>query len=362
MGQRVIFLNSNQAKSGVLDDHKMHPDYVLLCKFLGCGVIDRTGTLDQGFDYLPLDPIPIPTAKRQTFAELCELEAAEIIALATDRGMPIQVLWSGGIDSTAALIALMKVAEAQGCQDRIKILLSTASIHEYPEFYLTWIKDRYRTKPVSPPLSHFLKPDAITVTGEHGDQLFGIYLLEPYVAGGSAQLDYEDMLPYVLTEHLRFPKRADRVMRYVEKQITEAPVPIKSLFDCLWWFGYSLKWQQVTLRLPVFRREQVQETYTVLHHFFRSTRFQAWSLANPAGKSTVDWGQYKAPAKQYILDFTGDIDYYREKKKELSLKHMIVRSGFRKEHRALVYMRENFEPNFEFVERASEAKSGKVHF
>ena len=47
----IIFLNKNQALSGFVGDLALPPEYVLLVKAFGCGAIDRTETLDQGFDY-----------------------------------------------------------------------------------------------------------------------------------------------------------------------------------------------------------------------------------------------------------------------------------------------------------------------
>ncbi len=351
--ERIIFINSNQAKSGFLSGSELPRDYVLTCRFLGCGIIDRTCTLDQGFDYAVLDPIPKPSQYLSTaFAELCDSVAMEIVSDALKRDKIIQVLWSGGIDSTASLIAIMKAAEKIEQRNRIRILLSIDSIHEYTYFYQNYITGNYQTKPISPPISRFLVPEFINVTGEHGDQLFGSYLLKQYVQGGSAHINYQDVLPLVLMQHFGGTKKVERVMRYLEPQIAAAPVPIRTLFDCMWWLNYSLKWQQVTLRLPVFREEEVRESYESIRHFYRDERFQVWSLANPSIRSTPPvWELYKETAKQYIFAFTGDIDYYRNKTKELSLKTVMVNPTVKKEHRFQVFMREDFCPIFKVVDR-----------
>ena len=349
--QRIIFLNSHQGKSGFVSGRQLPPEYVLTCRFFASGVIDRTSTLDQGFDYVVCDPIPSPAKDSPSFAELCDIIGSEIVAEASKSGRNIHVLWSGGIDSTLALIAIMKAAEASDQRDLVQILLSMDSVQEYGAFYRQYINNKYRVQMISHPISEFLNPKALTVTGEHGDQLFGSMLLEPYVLGGSAHLDYQDVVPLVLTKLFGNPEDAYRVMRYLEPQIAAAPVPIRSLFDWIWWLNYSLKWQQVTLRMAVFRKKEVRETYESLRHFFRDPRLQAWSLANPSVRSAFVWKHYKDVAKQYILQFTADQNYYSNKKKVPSLKNVMLKPEVRRLYRSQVFMWEDFVPNFNMVER-----------
>ena len=350
-GKGILFLNTHQATSGIISGSALPREYVLTCKFLGCGVIDRTSTLNQGFDYVVLDPIPAPVKDGCTFEDICDAIGTEIVSEALESKRRISVLWSGGIDSTTALIAIMKAAEAQDQHDLVEILLSIDSINEYPKFYLDHIDNKYCVKSITHPISDFLNPDSLTVTGEHGDQLFGNYLLQPYVHTGAAQLDYQDVLPLVITERLGSAKNSNRVMRFLEPQIATAPLPILTLFDCMWWLNFSLKWQQVTLRLPVFCKERVREIYESLHHFFRDPRFQSWSLGNRAVRFTPVWELYKHVAKQYILEFTGDVNYFLYKEKEASLKNVMISPEAKRENHFEVFMREDFHPIFTLVER-----------
>jgi hypothetical protein len=346
--QRLIFLNFRQADSGTVEYRQLPHDYVLACRFLHCGIIDRTSTLDQGFDYAVLDRIPAPAIDGPTFAALCDTVGAEIVAEALETRRRISVLWSGGIDSTTALIAIMKAAEARDCRDRVRVLLSHSSVHEYPGFFLRHINGAYRFRSVTHPIAEFLNPAVINVTGEHGDQLFGSQLLESYVRRGLGGVDYRDILPLVILERLGNPRSAHRVERYLEPVIAAAPVPIRTLFDCMWWLNFSLKWQDVTLRLSVFRGDETCAVYGSLRHFFRDERFQAWSLANGAERLPPGWTRYKDLAKQYIFAFSGDQAYYRHKEKEDSLKNVLVDSASTVAYRA--FMCEDFRPVVSTVE------------
>lgn len=348
-GGRVLFLNARQAESGAVGDVALPRDYVLACRFLRCSIIDRTLSLAQGFEYTVLDCLPAPGDDGMTFAQLCDARGAEIIAEARREHRGIGVLWSGGIDSTCALIAIIKAAAAQQEPDRVRVLLSMSSVHEYPEFFLKHIDGRVAVQPVTHPIAEFLDPSLLNVTGEHGDQLFGSHLLRAYVLRSIAQVDYRDILPLVLLQRLRNPRSAVRVRRYLEPVIAAAPVPIRSLFDCMWWLNFTLKWQEVSLRLAVFRGEETRAVVDSFRHFFRDERFQRWALAHTPGRPVAAWTDYKEIAKHYILEYTGDDRYFRTKEKEDSLRNVIADPAQPVEKR--VYMKDDYRPVVELADR-----------
>jgi hypothetical protein len=93
---RVIFLNSHRGKSGVLNGKRLPEDYILACKFFDCGIIDRSETLDQGFSYSVLDPIPGepgPPPEAHDFGEVCDAVAQDIVKRARREDRAIRVLW-----------------------------------------------------------------------------------------------------------------------------------------------------------------------------------------------------------------------------------------------------------------------------
>jgi hypothetical protein len=348
----MLFLNFNQAASGELDRQKLPTDYALACRFLHCSIIDRTRTLDTGFPYDVIDPIPAPVTEGPSFAELCDARGKEIVEEALTTGRRIDVLWSGGIDSTTALISVIKATNEGRCTDCVRILLSMNSVLEYPRFFLDQINSQMPIRAVNHPISHALDPGALTVTGEHGDQLFGSHLLESYVRRGLAGVDYREILPLVMLERLRSPRSVQRMRRYLQSAIDVAPVPIHSLFDCMWWLNFSLKWQEVILRLTVFRGDQAKPVYQSLRHFFRSDPFQSWALATTPGLPVPVWSRYKDVAKQYIYGFTGDQTYFKLKEKEDSLRNVMAPpvNG----ERCRVFMKEDFRPVVRVIEPPAE--------
>ncbi|MDP8973425.1 MAG: hypothetical protein M3N45_09685, partial [Actinomycetota bacterium] len=174
-------------------------------------------------------------------------------------------------------------------------------------------------------------------------------LLEPHVRRGLGGVDYRDILPLVIAERLGSVRSAYRVYRYLEPVLAAAPVPIRTLFDAMWWLNFSLKWQDVTLRLPAGCGEQAGMVYASLRHFYRDDRFQIWSLAYGAERLPPVWARYKDVAKRYILAYTGDHAYYRFKEKEGSLRSVLVDPWSGNESR--VHMGVDFRPALTIVER-----------
>lgn len=342
IASRVLFLNVPQIGTGRLEGAPLRRDYVLACRFLRCSIIDRTATLDAGFPTRVLDPIPAPGGEA-TFAELCDAIGCEMVRDAIREDRDIRVFWSGGIDSTTALIAILKAATALGYRHRLRVLLSLDSVHEYPRFFLDTIDGHLRIEAIRQSASAHLDPLACNVTGEHGDQLFGSHLLRSYVQRRLAGADYREMLPFVLLECLRNPLSVRRVQRFLQPVIDAAPVPIVTLFDAMWWLNFALKWQEVSLRLCAAVGGDAHPRYRATRHFFRDERFQSWAMAvSSEDRCPAAWERYKDVAKAYIRDFTSDDDYFRDKEKEDSLRNIMPRAPTGDP--VAIVMREDFRP------------------
>ena len=350
--RKIVYVNPHVCTEGKLGDLRLPEAYSLTGKFFFCGIIDRTGTLDTGFPYQVLDPIPDPQDATPSFHALCLQRGHDLVSEAIESEQAIQVLWSGGIDSTVALIALLTAARQRERLDLLEVLLSLESVHENPRFFAAFIQNKLRVVPVAHPVFRFLEDEKLIVTGEHGDQLFGSDYLSTYVAAGTAEWPYADLLPLIVANKLGDSRQVDVVLEYLKPQIDTAPVPIVSLFDLFWWLNFSLKWQHVTMRTAVYRRKNVHQTYKALRHFFRDSRFQQWALSNRANTVVTDWQDYKQQARQFILDFTGDEEYYNQKKKEVSLHAYSAKAiANRGRLREMIYMYDDFQPHYEVFEK-----------
>ena len=94
-----------------------------LCRFLGAPVIDRTqsGIIDVGLNVRSLYPIPhFDPSFNAELSELMADRARELLAARVKRGAErIVLLWSGGIDSTAALCAFLRATDGDAASRRL---------------------------------------------------------------------------------------------------------------------------------------------------------------------------------------------------------------------------------------------------
>ncbi|MEM9836550.1 MAG: hypothetical protein AAF828_08615 [Bacteroidota bacterium] len=355
----VIFLNSHRAKSGLVNGKKLPEDYIMAAKFFDCGIIDRTETLEVGFDQRVLDPIPaFDPSFTLSFAEICQQVGAELVAEAKRTKQTIQLLWSGGIDSTVALIALLKNMDPDELAGRIEVFASMKSINEYPFFFRHFILGKLPYRIIAPPITQHFSERGLIVTGEHGDQLFGSDKLLPLIANGLAYESYEDILPIYLVDKFGNHPKNDRLLRYLQPLIQACPTEVKTTFDLFWWLNYTIKWQQVSLRLPIFTfRPEVSELASRFRHFFRDPRFEQWSFHQHERRAATSLTTYKQAAKDYILDFTGDSAYWQQKSKEPSLQHVIINRKKQGNQRYRVLMEDNYQPIVEVFHKQFKNKN-----
>ncbi|MEM9725846.1 MAG: hypothetical protein AAF909_10320 [Pseudomonadota bacterium] len=319
----IVFLNARMGVApAIMGPTRPTPEgYRLACLFFGAGLIDRTGVLDHGFDAALLDPAPDAPergdpARKKEMATLLSERAAELRRLSETRRAPVRLFWSGGIDSTAAACALLDAFI--DAPRRLEIVHTAASEREYPLFYKRYVVTHPTHRRVAN-IRSALAGDAILCTGEHGDQLFGS-LKARRLRWSALQAPWERSLPPILARQLGGGTRADAMLRYLEPQIRACPIPLPRLFDLLWWWNFSMKWQAVSLRLFADGTEASWAARDRAAHFYRSEAFQLWSLSHPDERIKGNWKTYKWPLKEAIRAFTRDDRYFARKEKEPSLR------------------------------------------
>lgn len=313
---------------GILNDRRLRkrlrPEYVAACRFFSAPLIDRTATLDAGLDFDVLDPLGTIPKTERSFGEICAEAGEQIARKASAENKKIQLLWSGGIDSTLALVSVLKALKTRGELYRLEVLLSKDSINEYPDFFRDVIEPELRYVLFTPPIYSFLDAEKLVVTGEHGDQIFGSDKAQHFVITKQAFRPYREILPLVIERKLGSARAAAAVIEYLAPQVERSPVPVETLFDYLWWMNFSLKWQHVSLRMLNGERREGFSLGENFVHFFSGRSFQAWSVSNHGSKIKDTWKSYKYVAKELIYDFHADEHYLLNKEKEQSLKDAII--------------------------------------
>lgn len=284
-------------------------------------IYDRTQKVLPRPEIIRITPIGDPNGERFTIPELCLARAKEIVEAAN--GRRIHVSWSGGIDSTSVLLALLEVVSP----DDITVLMNEKSIAEYPWMYETIIKDKMQIVDlpehrIEATLNDIILAGGIIVTGEIGDQMFGSIKF----------MDYEDQNDLMKPWTAVLDGVSDNTKAMYQKLADACPVPMTTVKMFWWWFNYVMKYQGVQLRMCL--RSPDAKINENVFHFFDSKGFNDWCLYTPQEERFpgTDPLAYKKPLKDYILSQTGDAEYFRTKGKVQSL--IIYRGRLSRLHEA----------------------------
>jgi len=314
--QKVISLEFNQ-------------NFLDICHFFNTFFIDRTKNIDSKI-YI-LDSIPKNYNSSYSFDEVCDISAKEIVSKALFFETEINLLWSGGIDSTTALIAIYKELKSINKTEYLKIILSKESIEEFENFFTNFIKKNIVYKIFTPPIFTALNKNNLTITGELGDQIFGGNMVYDYMSRADIFDNWREPFSDIVYRKFKYLNKVDSCIDFTQSFMKRAPFELKSLYDVLWWFSFASKWQvvQFTLISQTYQEGVLQfRLGDNIIHFFNHIEFQKWAIRNRINQTKYDIYNYKFQAKEYIYDFFPDKNYLLKKQKEKSLKKVISGTAF----------------------------------
>lgn len=240
-----------------------------------------------------------------SWEDCCLKRASDLLALNKDQYI---ISYSGGIDSTVALVSLLR-AWPTAEHKRICISLSHHSIEENPSFF-KFVKNFKLRNSLLDPSQELLNSNSLFVTGELGDQLFGsdILMLACEKLGDSIlKAPYKEYASKIFEIDSKQTNVGLKMFEHIHPIVEEAPFPIKTNHDFFWWFNFSQKWQNVKYRFTKSSTWDLRAQYNKhIVHFYDTPYFQKWSINNHDLKIKNTWDSYKFTAKKFIHDFTND--------------------------------------------------------
>lgn len=268
---------------------------------------DRTRTIFDCKEIVPVIDIGKPDCKKD-FDLICDERAIHIWQKAKEQNKRIAVFWSGGIDSTLSLVAILKT----GNDSEVTVVINQESIREYPEYFeflrrtnvgFFWVT-RERTVEAAPKL----QDDHLIVTGELGDQIFGSVKYKDYPSF--------DVLSKPWKEVLKIENK--KTIETLEKFTAACPTKVETTKEFWWWLSYAVKYQGVCFRMLRYSDVILEKE---AFHFFNNNDFNDWSVSTPMEMKFFgeDERNYKMIAKEYIYKETKDLDYKNNKLKQVSL-------------------------------------------
>jgi hypothetical protein len=295
----------------------------------GISLIDRSGKVTFPIETIltPENKIPVYTDSNLTYKECCLKKAQEIVDIHNATGYSINLMYSGGIDSSVMLAAFIELLGIEESTKKIKIILSNESIIENPEFWSKFIRPNFVLVN-----SLTYRPDetSITVLAELNDQLFGSDIVKSiYSYGGNKAVNS----PATFGNLYDFLDKQTEMSDYSKEiwvnllltNLNTCPVSDKKLWDVFWWYNFVFKWTNVKYRYAMYT--DVLYSPEIIKNniinFFDSVDFQLWSMNNKEPKHLGTIESYKHTAKQIFVDITGLTDYIKKVKK-VSLENLLT--------------------------------------
>jgi len=259
----------------------------------------------------------------KSFQEITNQTAVELQHQIHQTGNPAAVLYSGGIDSTLVVAAILKNFNLADL-DAVSIVLTKESINENPEFYKKFIEPNFNILSFDNySLNDLFDLNYIIVTGIGGDEIFGpqwpeytIRFFRDVIQKPHRQ--HKDLVQkyFALNRPLEF---GQWFYEQIDQNIGTANVAVESVFDFFWWKNFNLKCTSMALtNIVMHSTVDVKKGLAQLTHWFLNPDYQLWSMARNEAKTQFAPLVHKLPAKQYIYDLDKNRQYYKYKIKTSS--------------------------------------------
>lgn len=315
-------INSGKMPEQYLSDnyeqkYEFHKKFPTTGKFF----CDRSGTIPH---YLNIDSTksPIPTADNfnLSFTEVVEKRAKELLAL----GKPINVSWSGGLDSTFVLFTLKHYANDPS---QIKVYGTYSSIIESGHMFDKYIKNtfRYNIRTNRSYENNYkdIPDNEIIVSGAPGNDIFykdvgtaGLPSINKYDAWMRFKNPVQNPV-FVYADQPYEKVLDDDNLQFLEEVIKKSPRKIETLQDLRWWVCFCFNWYTTLNNCAI---GVGPETAKKIYSFYDTDDFQLWSMYNKDPTTKVgDYSDDRWQLREMIAEYTGDNFYATNKANFLSV-------------------------------------------
>ena len=222
------------------------------------------------------------------------------------------LLYSGGIDSAAVLVALMKHPQYKDILDegRFKIAMSTTSIQEYPEMFYELILPKIPI--IVADYNRIMNdPNMFVVTGDAGDYVIGNTDTPIFHYDGSTDNLHADKS--ALWPYLNTVDRTGKFTDFLMSLARHAPFDIISVNQMYWWLGQAFVHQgEMCYPYTWSTTTDLSElaSFNKIFRFFLDDKFNTFSFeymsTNPY---YTNYNSVRQWPREYIVDYTGHASY-----------------------------------------------------
>ena len=289
----------------------------------------RTHALDTPWSIHTLSPIPNIDQGCADFTTVMDSIVSDYCVKIENCNKQVYINWSGGIDSTAIVVAFLKNAN-RAVLEKITVLCNSNSINENPYFYYRFIEPVFNVaETYSVSINEDNYNDLIMLDGEFGDQCFygHDYI---YQLALSKQFDllrgpWKDSIEHCVIKESRNSIADDNTVKFAMELIVESigysPIEIVSLYDFLWWTQFNFKWNENAVRkLSMFtgnlspnKREYFYKNNIL--RVFDNPLMQQWSMLTVVRRACMLEYDIKYDVKKYIYKFDHNDLYFAHRTK-----------------------------------------------
>jgi hypothetical protein len=230
---------------------------------------------------------------------------------------PFNLFWSGGLDSTMVLVCLDQWRDQ--IKDRIKIIMTDASIADNPHGYANIIKPHYQhvvCEDFGGAQDHY-SLDHMNVTGDCSEVIYGwsgivqAFMRELGVEGLYVKLeDIPKLKSRVSAKNYETFEYYLKLYRVIEETLPACPIEIVDIQDLNWWFVFNFCYQFDLLRFMVPYYKNYKKCWDNMNGFFSSEDWQLWIVNNygPTMKGITDFKYMKKDEINLIAKYHPEID------------------------------------------------------
>jgi hypothetical protein len=273
-------------------------------------IFDRSGALPHYLNIPLVHRMPEKIdGYNKSFYEITEARCKELLSL----GKSINVMWSGGIDSTYILFMLKHFANDP---DQVRIYGTYNSIVESGDMFERRLSKEFK---------HIIKvsagselnciEDGIFVSGMCGNQLFGP--TDNYFSTSpKAMFHHQFGTPETIYEPYE-RNVSEEMLQFLQPIIDASPRKIETVNDLRWYCIFNLDWYTALYEHKVLLGS---ERANRIHGFFNSQEFQEWAVntKDPFTKVRGEPNTHRWQMRDVLDEMFGETHYARNKDKKIS--------------------------------------------
>ena len=253
----------------------------------------------------------VPQQINKPLRQICDDRARAILAT----GKQIVLFWSGGIDSTLALSAILANLTNP---DQVVVYHTCDSLLENPEYVSHINKHNVKLVSWSDAWVTLFDPNCLLVTGTTSDQITAS-IDESFIM----QYNYWLFKPW--QDYFKFRGMPDKDICQYENKLIQQGCNIKTVIEARWWFYFYIRHQVWVVKDWLLNLENTIGKSAIC--FFDCNEFDDWSEQhksnffgmhlppNAVNAEQTNWKKYKTDFKKQIHQYWPNTEYRDNKVK-----------------------------------------------